>query len=121
MGTGMWNLLPTAPLWLCCYGVVLAVSLVWLIRGMSKLSRDSQWKLAAEIPPGSQGLPLIGETLHFLAATYSSKGFYDFVHIRLLRYNASLYLSNISLIALRWIEINDFPTCRKGFKSCWVE
>jgi len=33
-------------------------------------------------PPGSYGLPLIGETLAFVRANNSSKGFYDFVQKR---------------------------------------
>uniref|UniRef100_A0A2P2J298 Uncharacterized protein MANES_18G019900 n=1 Tax=Rhizophora mucronata TaxID=61149 RepID=A0A2P2J298_RHIMU len=40
----------------------------------------------ANTPPGSRGLPLIGETLQFSAAINSGKGFYDFVRIRHLRY-----------------------------------
>ncbi|GMY28378.1 cytochrome P450 85A1 [Fagus crenata] len=38
------------------------------------------------IPPGTCGLPLIGETLQFMASINSGKGFYDFVRIRGLRY-----------------------------------
>ncbi|CBI19732.3 hypothetical protein VitviT2T_027758 [Vitis vinifera] len=82
----MLNLLPNATLQLCCYTVVLIVSLMWLMRGIARVLRDSHWESTAKIPPGSRGLPLIGETLHFMAATSSSKGFYDFVHIRQLRY-----------------------------------
>lgn len=33
-------------------------------------------------PPGSCGLPFIGETLAFVMANNSSKGFYDFVQKR---------------------------------------
>ncbi|KAK8696187.1 hypothetical protein V6N13_001324 [Hibiscus sabdariffa] len=38
------------------------------------------------IPPGSLGFPFIGETIHFMAAINSKKGFYDFVRVRSLRY-----------------------------------
>ncbi|KAL5819151.1 hypothetical protein ACOSQ4_022993 [Xanthoceras sorbifolium] len=40
-----------------------------------------------DVPPSSRGIPLIGETIQFMAAiNYSSKGFYDFVQTRRLRY-----------------------------------
>ncbi|KAL5073955.1 hypothetical protein RYX36_012939 [Vicia faba] len=37
-------------------------------------------------PPGNRGLPFIGETLHFMAAINSTKGVYEFVRLRRLRY-----------------------------------
>ncbi|CAK9178498.1 unnamed protein product [Ilex paraguariensis] len=37
-------------------------------------------------PPGNNGFPLIGETMMFMVAINSNKGFYDFVRIRRLRY-----------------------------------
>ncbi|PIA52744.1 hypothetical protein AQUCO_01000544v1, partial [Aquilegia coerulea] len=43
-------------------------------------------KPTAKIPPGSLGLPLIGETLEFFAANNSNKGIYHFVQTRRLRY-----------------------------------
>ncbi|KAF8022796.1 hypothetical protein BT93_F0339 [Corymbia citriodora subsp. variegata] len=39
-----------------------------------------------DVPPGSLGLPLIGETLQFMAAINSGRGFYDFVESRRLWY-----------------------------------
>ncbi|KAL5558000.1 hypothetical protein UlMin_034211 [Ulmus minor] len=42
----------------------------------------------ADIPPGSLGLPLIGETLQFIAAIKSGKGFYDFVRLRRLKFGS---------------------------------
>ena len=39
----------------------------------------------ADIPPGSFGLPLIGETIQFMAAMNNGRGFYDFVRARRLR------------------------------------
>lgn len=38
------------------------------------------------IPPGNRGLPFVGETLHFMAAINSTKGVYEFVRLRRLRY-----------------------------------
>ncbi|GMN35578.1 hypothetical protein TIFTF001_005387 [Ficus carica] len=46
----------------------------------------NQESAADHIPPGSRGLPFVGETLQFMAAINSGKGFYDFVLIRRLRY-----------------------------------
>ncbi|KAG1342815.1 abscisic acid 8'-hydroxylase 2-like [Cocos nucifera] len=40
----------------------------------------------ASYPPGNRGIPWIGETLAFMAANNSSKGFYDFVATRHIRY-----------------------------------
>lgn len=43
-------------------------------------------KTPAKVPPGNRGLPFIGETIHFMAAINSNKGFYDFVEVRRLKY-----------------------------------
>ncbi|RZC44634.1 hypothetical protein C5167_037584 [Papaver somniferum] len=40
----------------------------------------------AQTPPGSLGFPFIGETIQFLSANNSTKGFYDFVLSRRLRH-----------------------------------
>ncbi|WVZ21144.1 hypothetical protein V8G54_008466 [Vigna mungo] len=40
----------------------------------------------SNIPPGNRGLPFIGETLQFMAAINNTKGVYEFVQARRLRY-----------------------------------
>ncbi|MED6169861.1 hypothetical protein PIB30_025110 [Stylosanthes scabra] len=40
----------------------------------------------AGIPPGNGGFPFVGETLQFMAAINSTKGVYEFVRLRHLRY-----------------------------------
>ncbi|KAK4722975.1 hypothetical protein R3W88_013208 [Solanum pinnatisectum] len=41
---------------------------------------------AKKIPAGNRGIPVIGETIQFMAAINSNKGFYDFIKIRRLKY-----------------------------------
>ncbi|XP_060199720.1 abscisic acid 8'-hydroxylase 4 [Lycium barbarum] len=43
-------------------------------------------KTPAKIPAGNWGIPFVGETIHFMAAINSNKGFYDFIKIRRLKY-----------------------------------
>ncbi|KAG9449705.1 hypothetical protein H6P81_009670 [Aristolochia fimbriata] len=62
--------------------LLLAYCTTLLLVKMISRVRDSR----AGEPPGSRGFPLIGETLSFIAANNSSKGFYEFVRIRRLRY-----------------------------------
>eukprot|EP00257_Ricinus_communis_P000670 XP_002510423.2 abscisic acid 8'-hydroxylase 2 [Ricinus communis] len=71
------------PYCLCFYAVLVLLLLLFILRKM--LWGPFQESLA-NIPPGSRGLPLIGETLQFMAAINSDKGFYDFVRVRRLRY-----------------------------------
>ncbi|KAG4391889.1 hypothetical protein AAZX31_04G029600 [Glycine max] len=65
---------------ICCYvGLLLLFLLVcWALWCKNKSSIG--------IPPGNRGLPFVGETLQFMAAINSSKGVYEFVHARRLRY-----------------------------------
>ncbi|KAG2692623.1 hypothetical protein I3760_08G061200 [Carya illinoinensis] len=72
---------------ICCYTlVVLSVSLFLMSQIVLKIFRCRFQESTAGIPPGSPGLPLIGETLQFMASIYSGKGFYHFVRIRHLQY-----------------------------------
>ncbi|XP_027772117.1 abscisic acid 8'-hydroxylase 2 isoform X2 [Solanum pennellii] len=41
---------------------------------------------AKKIPAGNRGIPVIGETIQFMAAINSNKGFYEFIKIRRLKY-----------------------------------
>lgn len=64
---------------LCFYAVLLVGTLTILIL------RYRNIKSTADIPPGSEGLPLIGETMQLMAAINGGKGFYDFVRVRRFR------------------------------------
>ena len=70
----------------CCFTLLSLGALIYLICQLVKMflyhgHQDSP----ASIPPGTGGLPLIGETLQFMASINSGKGFYDFVRVRNLR------------------------------------
>lgn len=67
------------PNWLCLFlvgGLTLLVIQLW---------RRPRRHSTKGIPPGSLGLPLIGETLQFMAAIRGGEGFYQFVQARRLR------------------------------------
>ncbi|XP_050366455.1 cytochrome P450 85A1 isoform X2 [Argentina anserina] len=68
-------------------GLVVLTALTFLVYQIMNPLQYSQQEPKADIPPGSRGLPLIGETLHFMAAINSGKGFYEFVRLRRLRTN----------------------------------
>lgn len=65
-------------------GVVAVVLLRWLLTRRFE-SRKTEI-------PGKLGLPLLGETFSFLAAANSTRGCYDFVRQRRLRYAFFSYL-----------------------------
>ncbi|KAM7517202.1 hypothetical protein LguiA_006785 [Lonicera macranthoides] len=80
------SLLPPISYYYCYfYAIMLYIILPWVISRLIKALWNG-FRLTAEIPPGNRGLPMIGETLQFMAAINSNEGFYDFVRIRRLRY-----------------------------------
>lgn len=66
-----------------CYAVIIVLGALSCL--IYHIIKSNNQKSTADIPPGSQGLPLIGETLQFMAAINSGKGFYEFVRLRRLR------------------------------------
>ncbi|XP_072979989.1 abscisic acid 8'-hydroxylase 2 isoform X2 [Typha angustifolia] len=61
--------------------------LTYLVReALKSLANGSRRRRVSCYPPGSSGLPWIGETVAFIAASNSSKGFYEFVRTRHLWY-----------------------------------
>lgn len=87
----MATLVSQGQIFLSCYALMLVVlgALLFLILyqivKMLLLLKYCNQESTANIPPGSTGLPFVGETLQFMAAINSHKGFYDFVRIRRLR------------------------------------
>ncbi|XP_052201546.1 abscisic acid 8'-hydroxylase 4 isoform X2 [Diospyros lotus] len=75
----------SATLNFCCY-IALSAALSWLLFRVAKIAWPGPSESRASVPPGNRGLPLIGETLQFMAALNGSKGFYDFVRVRSLRH-----------------------------------
>ncbi|KAF3498063.1 hypothetical protein DY000_02055126 [Brassica cretica] len=72
-----------------CPLVVLLLCLV--ILALSKIFKtviQDQEKSTADIPPGSHGFPVVGETLQFMLSVNSGKGFYEFVRSRRIRYGS---------------------------------
>ncbi|KAH9662731.1 cytochrome P450 family 722 subfamily A polypeptide 1 [Citrus sinensis] len=62
---------------------VIGIVIILIIMNTKKMLRG---RSTVSIPPGSEGLPLIGETLQFMAAINSSQGFYQFIQVRHLKY-----------------------------------
>ncbi|XWS14545.1 hypothetical protein CRYUN_Cryun35bG0019100 [Craigia yunnanensis] len=80
-------LLDVGPYCLCFYAVLgLGALVIFLVSQLRKMLQQLNQKFRDDIPPGSLGLPFIGETIQFMAAINSDKGFYDFVRVRGLRY-----------------------------------
>ncbi|KAF3446348.1 hypothetical protein FNV43_RR11527 [Rhamnella rubrinervis] len=71
----------------CSFALLVFGILVFLMfQIVKKLQYYHNRESMVDIPPGSPALPLIGETLQFMAAINSGKGFYEFVRIRRLWY-----------------------------------
>ncbi|OMO75218.1 Cytochrome P450 [Corchorus olitorius] len=72
---------------LCFYAVLVLGALLCLASQLWKMLKqlnDEEESWAVDIPPGSLGFPFIGETVQFMAAINSGKGFYEFVRVRSL-------------------------------------
>ncbi|XP_029127863.1 abscisic acid 8'-hydroxylase 4 isoform X2 [Cajanus cajan] len=68
--------------YICCY-----VGIIFLFLSCLKAwTLGCKNKSFVDIPPGNRGLPFVGETLQFMSAINSSKGVYQFVQHRRLRY-----------------------------------
>ncbi|KAJ8464121.1 hypothetical protein OPV22_026673 [Ensete ventricosum] len=67
--------------------LLLSLSLLtYLVLRALRVTGNSRRAIVTASPPGTTGLPLIGETPAFLAANHSGRGVYDFVRARHLRY-----------------------------------
>lgn len=75
---------------ICFYALLFLSTLLFLIMfqivKMFWYPSTSSDSTNGTVPPGSLGLPFIGETMQFMASINSGKGFYDFVRVRHLRY-----------------------------------
>ncbi|KAA3476354.1 abscisic acid 8'-hydroxylase 1-like [Gossypium australe] len=83
-------LVEVGPYGLCLYAIlgvgafVFVASELWKKMVLRQL--NGEYSGTSNIPPGSLGLPFIGETIQFMAAINGDKGFYDFVRVRSERY-----------------------------------
>lgn len=83
---------------------------------------SKSWGRKAEIP-GRLGLPFIGETLSFFSATNSTKGCYNFVKVRRLRYGnwfktrilGKIHVFVPSTEGAKMIFTSDFANFNKGY------
>eukprot|EP00253_Pinus_taeda_P036186 PITA_36186 len=104
-------------------GLAVAASAVWL---MSKNGKTWEGKLGekSELPPGSMGLPFIGETLEYLSPFKTSDGG-PFLHKRISRYGDvfKTHIFGQPTIIMASVEANQFVFQNEGrlFKSAYPE
>ncbi|KAJ6336184.1 hypothetical protein OIU78_012733 [Salix suchowensis] len=95
---------------ICFYAVLLLGGLLILYPRFVKMRRYRNQAAEADIPPGSCGLPLIGETIQFMAAMNNGRGFCDFVRARRLRYG-NCFKTNI--LGLPQVFVSSTESARK--------
>ncbi|THU42917.1 hypothetical protein C4D60_Mb00t07270 [Musa balbisiana] len=97
--------------------------LAYLVVRALRVTGNSRRAIEAASPPGTTGLPLIGETPAFLAANHSGRGVYDFVRARHLRYG-ECFKTNIlgrthvfvsSIVAVRTLLGHESPDFSKRY------
>ncbi|XP_064995158.1 abscisic acid 8'-hydroxylase 4-like [Musa acuminata AAA Group] len=104
--------------------LLLSLSLLtYLVVRALRVTGNSRRAIVAASPPGTTGLPLIGETPAFLAANHSGRGVYDFVRARHLRYG-ECFKTNIlgrthvfvsSIVAVRTLLGHESPDFSKRY------
>ncbi|KAG7597615.1 Cytochrome P450 [Arabidopsis suecica] len=70
-----------------CICLVLCAAMLTLGKILKFMFQDRK-KSTVDVPPGSDGFPVIGETLQFMLSVNSGKGFYEFVRSRRIRYGS---------------------------------
>ncbi|KAL7608147.1 hypothetical protein Lser_V15G12417 [Lactuca serriola] len=101
------------------YDIIFAV----LLSGLVTSFVTKKLRKSTEAIPGRLGLPLVGETFSFLSAINSTKGCYDFVRLRRLRYGkwfktrlfGKVHVFVPSVVGAKTILTNDFQLFNKGY------
>lgn len=87
---------------LCFHALLLVAALLFLTA--KRLLQIRAESMGDTVPPGSRGFPLVGETLHFMAAIHSGRGFYHFVQSRRLRYACSLIFPELPFMEFSLLQ-----------------